>query len=126
VAGEVRKLADRSKAAAQEIVLLANNTKLNSEEAGETLNETFSQIGEFSNIVSDMHRNTLIQNSSITNIVDTVGRLKNMSQNSTQHAFNIDQFATELKNQSEKLMNLTAKFQINEISQPARKDPGKK
>jgi len=113
VAGEVRKLADRSKEAAHEIILLANNTKTNSENAGETLSETFSKIGEFSSIVSEMHRHTLVQNDSISNIVDTVGKLKYMSQSSTQHAVNIDQFASELKTQSEKLTNLTARFSID-------------
>jgi methyl-accepting chemotaxis protein len=112
VASEVRKLADRSKEAAKEIILLANHTRLNSVDAGETLNETFSQIGEYSKIVSEMHRHTLIQNDSISNILDTVSQLKNMSQSNTQHAINIDQYATELKNQAEKLMSLTSKFQI--------------
>jgi len=112
VAGEVRKLADRSKDAAKEIVLLADNTRLNSMDAGENLNETFSQIGEYSKIVSEMHGHTLIQHKSIANIVDTISRLKDMSQDSTQHAINIDQYATELKSQSEKLASLTAKFQI--------------
>jgi methyl-accepting chemotaxis protein len=112
VASEVRKLADRSKEAAKEIVKLANHTRLNSVDAGETLNETFSQIGEYSKIVSEMHQHTLIQNDSISNILDTVSQLKIMSQSNTQHAINIDQYATELKNQSEKLMSMTAKFQI--------------
>ena len=65
-----------------------------------------------------MHRYTLIQHDSISNIVDIVSQLKNMSQSSTHHAINIDQFAMELKNQSEKLMNLTAKFQIKEPQPP--------
>jgi methyl-accepting chemotaxis protein len=114
VAGEVRKLADRSKEAAREIILLAENTRLNSVDAGETLNETFSQIGDYSKIVSEMHRYTLIQHDSISNIIDTISQLKYMSQSNTQHAINIDQFATELKNQSEKLSSLTAKFQIGD------------
>jgi methyl-accepting chemotaxis protein len=113
VAAEVRKLADLSKDAAREIILLANRTKLNSVEAGDTLNETFSQIGDYSKIVSEMHRHTLIQHDSISNIVDTISQLKDMSQSSTQHAINIDQFASELKNQSEKLTDLTAKFRVN-------------
>lgn len=112
VAGEVRKLADRSKEAAKEIVLMANNTRLNSMDAGEKLNETFSQIGDYSKIVSEMHRHTLIQHHSVSNIVDTISQLKTMSQSNTQHAINIDQYATELKNQSGKLASLTAKFQI--------------
>ena len=110
VAGEVRKLADRSKEAAREIILLANNTKKNSMEAGETLNETFSSIGEYSKIVGEMHRHTLIQHDSVLNIVGIVHQLKDMSQSNTQHAINIDQFAGELKKQSEKLTGLTSKF----------------
>lgn len=112
VAGEVRKLADRSKEAAHEIVLLANHTKSNSEKAGDTLNETFSKIGEYSLIVSEMHRHSLIQNDSISNIVDTVRKLKEMSQISTQHAFSIDQFALALKKQSEDLIHLTSRFSV--------------
>jgi methyl-accepting chemotaxis protein len=112
VAAEVRKLADLSKVAAREIILLANRTRVNSVEAGETLSETFAQIGDYSKIVSEMHRHTLIQHESISNIVDTISQLKDMSQSSTQHAINIDQFASELKSQSEKLTDLTARFQI--------------
>jgi methyl-accepting chemotaxis protein len=112
VAAEVRKLADLSKNAAKEIILLANRTRLNSVDAGETLSETFSQIGDYSKIVSEMHRHTLIQHDSISNIVDTISQLKDMSQSSTQHALNIDQFASELKNQAEKLSDLTARFRI--------------
>jgi len=114
VAGEVRKLADRSKEAAHEIVLLANTTRSTSEKAGDTLSETFSKIGLYSEIVSEMHRHTLIQHESISNIVDTIRNLKGMSQISTQHAINIDQYASTLKTQSEKLINLTARFSVDE------------
>jgi methyl-accepting chemotaxis protein len=114
VAGEVRKLADRSKEAAHEIVLLANTTKSTSEKAGDTLSETFSKIGLYSEIVSEMHRHTLIQHESISNIVDTIRNLKGMSQISTQHAINIDQYASTLKTQSEKLISLTARFSVDE------------
>ena len=114
VAGEVRKLADRSKEAAHEIGLLAINTRSNSENAGDTLAETFSKIGLYSEIVSEMYRNTLIQHDSISNIVSTVRQLKDISQSSTQHAVNIDQFASMLKTQSEKLTRLTARFAVGE------------
>ncbi|MCF8360240.1 MAG: methyl-accepting chemotaxis protein [Prolixibacteraceae bacterium] len=110
VAGEVRKLADRSKEAANEIVLLAENTRQSSEDAGVMLDDTFSQINQYSGIVSELHKHTLVQQESIESIVNLIGRLKDMSQNNTHHAVNIDQYATELKIQAEKLTRLTAIF----------------
>lgn len=110
VAGEVRRLADSSKNAADEIMKLASETQQNSAEAGETLDVTFSLIGEYSSIVDEIHKHALIQNDRISEITESVDRLKSMSHSNTLHAANIDQFATELKNQSEKLMNLVMKF----------------
>ncbi|HPR33691.1 MAG TPA: methyl-accepting chemotaxis protein, partial [Prolixibacteraceae bacterium] len=110
VAGEVRKLADRSKESAREIVLLANETQIRSEEAGSMLHETFSHVGEYSNIVSEIHKHTLFQHESVESIVAIISQLKETSQNNTQHAIDIDQYASELSSQSEKLNRLTASF----------------
>ncbi len=110
VAGEVRRLADRSKEAADEIMKLANDTQLNSFKAGETLDITFSLIGDYTDIVAKIHQQAIIQNESISEISNSVVRMKSMSQSSSIHAESIDQFAVDIKNQSERLMKLVLKF----------------
>lgn len=110
VANEVRKLADHSKLAALEIIELAKITSQNSLEAGETLNETFSQIGEYSKIVSDLHQYSKVQHNSVSSISSSVSNLKSVTLSNTQHAVNIDSFASELQNQAARLLELVDRF----------------
>ncbi|HNZ72538.1 MAG TPA: methyl-accepting chemotaxis protein, partial [Prolixibacteraceae bacterium] len=114
VAAEVRNLADRSKEAANEIVILASKTKQNNETAGDMINETFNKIGEYSAIVSEMHKYTIVQQESISNIVNIVRELKSISRSNAQYANDIDHFAAELKEQSAKLNLLTSAFLIKQ------------
>lgn len=112
VADEVRKLADLSKVAATEIHKLSLETKGQSEEAGETLKLTFQQIGEYSKIISVLHNQSEQQKESISQILDIVGILKQMTGSNTEQAVSIDQTAQELKIQTEKLKNLTSRFRL--------------
>lgn len=113
VADEVRKLADMSKLAADEIQHLSHTTKKQSEEAGETLQQTFAHIEEYSAIISDLNRQTQQQDQSISQIVDTISGLKVMTSTNTEQAVAIDQTAQDVKVQTEKLKKLTTRFQLN-------------
>lgn len=114
VAAEVRNLADRSKEAANEIVILASKTKQNNETAGDMINETFNKVGEYSAIVSEMHQYSIVQQESISNIVNIVRELKTISKSNAQYANDIDHYAAELKEQSSKLSLLTSAFLITQ------------
>lgn len=112
VADEVRKLADLSKEAAAEIHQLSLATKAQSEEAGETLQQTFSQIEQYSTIISTLHQQSGQQSDSVSQIVDVITALKQMSGSNTEQAIAIDQTAQELKIQTEKLKQLTERFSL--------------
>jgi methyl-accepting chemotaxis protein len=112
VAGEVRRLADRSKEAAADIVSMATNTSRNNEEADATLNETFTQIGQYTTIVSAINEQATLQHESVEGVIDTIENLKNISQINNGHASRIDELASSLKKQSEKLIRLTTAFEI--------------
>lgn len=113
VAAEVRRLADRSKEAATEIIALSEKTRANSEDAEQTLDETFAQIDDYAQIVSELNSHTSHQYERIAQIQDSMNGLRSNSQSNTEYAFSIDQIAQELKNQTEKLKRLTAKFRLD-------------
>jgi methyl-accepting chemotaxis protein len=112
VAGEVRKLAERSKEVAAQITELAINTRENSIDAGKSLNETYIQTNHYTEIVSELNRYSEIQIESIEKIRDTMDGFKILSTTSTEQAYNINEIASELKKQTEKLNELSAKFKL--------------
>lgn len=112
VADEVRKLADLSKNAAMEIHALSVNTKEQSQEAGETLHQTFSQIEQYSAIIAMLHHQSEKQHDSISQMMSSIGVLRQLTESNTEQAISIDHTANDLKIQTEKLKKLTAKFQL--------------
>ena len=78
------------------------------------INETFNKVGEYSAIVSEMHQYSIVQQESISNIVNIVRELKTISKSNAQYANDIDHYAAELKEQSSKLSLLTSAFLITQ------------
>jgi methyl-accepting chemotaxis protein len=101
VAAEVRKLAERSRAAAEEITNLAMFSVDNSVESGKALEQIVPEIEKTASLVEEITSATLEQNGNIDQINNAIQQLNNVTQ---QNAASSEEMATS----SEELMNHAA------------------
>ncbi len=112
VAAEVRKLAERIKDAADEIVGLSENTKKLSEEAGESLSAIIPEIEETAKLVENITTASIEQNSGAEQVNNSVQQLNNLAQ---QNAYTSEELATtsaEMTAQAESLRNVISYFKF--------------
>jgi methyl-accepting chemotaxis protein len=103
VAAEVRKLAERSKIAAEEIVNLAQTGLKLSSEAGEVLLATLPDIEKTSKLIQEISASSTEQSNCTNQVNNAIQQLNNVTQ---QNAASSEQLATsaeELAGQAEQL-----------------------
>lgn len=114
VAAEVRKLAERSKLAADEIVALSQSTKKVTEEAGSSMEQLIPEIQKTSRLVQEISAASLEQNAGAEQVNNAIQQLNNVTQ---QNAASSEEMATsseELASQADQLKELMSFFTIDE------------
>jgi len=103
VAAEVRKLAERSKVAAEEIDELSKNGVNIAEKAGVKLNEIVPQIEKTAQLVQEIASASMEQNSGADQVNNAMQQLNNVTQQNAAASEEMATSAEELSSQAEQL-----------------------
>ncbi len=112
VAAEVRKLAERSKVAAEEIVVLAKNGLQLNENAGSLLKETIPQIEKTKKLVQEISASSMEQNNGSRQINGAIQELNQVTQRNAAESEELATSAEELSSQAGQLKELIGFFNI--------------
>lgn len=114
VASEVRKLAERSKHAADEIDTLANNSLSFAEDAGRLLNTTLPQLERAFELVQGITNASVEQSNGANQVNSAIQELNEIAQQNAASAEEIASSTVELNNHAEKLKEIVAYFKVEE------------
>lgn len=117
VAAEVRKLAERSKVAADEIVALSNNSVKVTEEANSLITEILPEIQKTATLVQEIAAASSEQNSGAEQVNGAIQQLNLVTQQNAAASEQMATSAEELESQAEQLSEIIAFFNVgNEIN----------
>lgn len=114
VASEVRKLAERSQAAAQEISGLSGDTVKAAQEAGEMLTRLVPDIQKTAELVSEISNASREQNAGASQINAAIQQLDKVTQQNTSAAEEMASTSEELANQAEQLQQVIGYFRLDQ------------
>jgi methyl-accepting chemotaxis protein len=114
VATEVRKLAERSQAAAREIGELATCSVATSERAGNLLEAIVPSIQKTSELVQEIAAASMEQSESVTQIGGAMGQLSKATQQNASASEELAATSEELSSQAKQLQDSIAFFNIGE------------
>ncbi|MDO8439113.1 MAG: methyl-accepting chemotaxis protein, partial [Telluria sp.] len=128
VAAEVRKLAERSQIAAQEIGEVATNSVELAERAGKLLDEMVPNIRKTSDLVQEITAASEEQSSGVGQINAAVSQLNQATQQNASSSEELAATAEEMSGQAEQLQQAMSFFRLAShqqapAPQPARKAP---
>jgi methyl-accepting chemotaxis protein len=103
VASEVRKLAEKSKQAAEEIIKLAQNNVLLANESGTILMETVPQLETATQLIQEISASSLEQNSGADQVNNAIQQLNSVTQENASSSEELAANAEELASQAEQL-----------------------
>lgn len=103
VAAEVRKLAERSKGAAEQIVGLANKSLKLAEGAGEVLDTTISKVENTTRLVQEITASSIEQNNGAGQVNNAILQLNNVTQQNAAASEELASSAEELASQADML-----------------------
>jgi methyl-accepting chemotaxis protein len=128
VASEVRKLAERSQAAAAEIGTLSSDSVKVAQEAGSMLQKLVPDIKRTSELVEEISAACREQDVGSAQINQAIQSLDKVTQQNASAAEELSATAEELANQAERLQETIAFFRINEqqTERPAPKKSAQK
>lgn len=112
VAAEVRKLAERSHAAAVEIDALTKTSVITTEEAGKMMSSLAPEISKTAKLVQEIAAASIEQNSGAEQVNNAIQQLNQVTQ---QNAAASEQMATsseELAGQAQQLMDMISYFKL--------------
>jgi len=112
VANEVKKLAEKSKNAADEIIGLAEKSVAVTVEAEKLMENIIPSIKQTATLVQEINTASIEQNSGAMQINDSVQRLNPVSQQNAATADEISANAEQLSNQAENLKQLIAFYKM--------------
>ena len=116
VASEVRKLAERSQAAAAEISTLSGTTVKAAQSAGEMLNKLVPDIQRTAELVEEISAGSREQNAGAAQINTAIQQLDKVTQQNTSAAEEMSSTAEELASQSEQLQAAISYFRLNKAA----------
>jgi len=122
VAAEVRKLAERSQVAAQEIEEVASSSVDLAEKAGTLLDEMVPNIRRTSNLVQEITAASEEQTAGVGQINAAVTQLSQTTQQNASSSEELAATAEEMSSQAEQLQQIVSFFRLNgaEYHKPAR------
>ncbi len=112
VAKEVRKLAERSKEAAEEIVSLSENTKKLSEEAGKSLFDLIPEIEDTAKLIDNITNASIEQNLGAEQINNSVQQLNHLAQQNASTSEKLASTSEEMTTQAESLREMISHFKL--------------
>jgi methyl-accepting chemotaxis protein len=113
VAAEVRKLAERSKAAADEIVHLSKTSLELSEGTGEVMMKTIPNIEKSSRMVQEIAAASIEQNNGAMQVNSAIQQMNNVTQQNASASEEIASNAGELALQAQKLKETVSFFKTD-------------
>jgi methyl-accepting chemotaxis protein len=117
VAAEVRKLAERSKLAADEIESLSKNSLKITEKTRESLDTLVPEIQKTSQLVQEITAASIEQNSGANQINSAIQQLNAVTQQNAASSEEMATSAEELSSQAESLKDVVSFFKIDEDHQ---------
>ena len=113
VAAEVRKLAERSKIAADEISRLSSEGVQVSEEAGSQLSEIVPEIEKTAKLVQEIAASSMEQNSGADQVNSAIQQLNQVTQQNAASSEEMATGAEELSSQAEQLQDIISYFKVD-------------
>ncbi|MCR6635885.1 methyl-accepting chemotaxis protein [Devosia sp.] len=129
VASEVRKLAERSQAAAAEISTLSGTTVKAAQSAGEMLSKLVPDIQRTAELVEEISAGSREQNVGAAQINTAIQQLDKVTQQNTSAAEEMSSTSEELASQADQLQTAISYFRLNvsaTAGQAARKPAAKR
>ncbi|WP_137150630.1 methyl-accepting chemotaxis protein [Devosia sp. FKR38] len=117
VASEVRKLAERSQAAAAEISTLSGTTVKAAQSAGEMLGKLVPDIQRTAELVEEISAGSREQNAGAAQINTAIQQLDKVTQQNTSAAEEMSATSEELASQAEQLQSVISYFRIDGSAQ---------
>ncbi len=114
VAAEVRKLAERSRFAADEIVHLANQSTNLALDSAERMQLTLPEVEKTSKLVQEITAASIEQNNGAQQVNLAIQQLNNVTQQNASASEELASNAEELASQAESLLNIAAYFKLKE------------
>ncbi len=121
VAAEVRKLAERSQAAAAEITALSTSSTGIAEKAGELLSKLVPDIQKTADLVQEINAASQEQSSGASQVNKALQQLDQVIQQNAAASEELASTAEELSSQAEQLQSTIAFFTLDDSYGPARK-----
>lgn len=112
VAAEVRKLAERSKIAAEDIVEQAHNSRTMTEIAGEKLNEILPEIKKTTTLIEEIAASSVEQSNGVHQVNMAVQQLNSVTQDNAAIAEEMASSSKELENQAVNFKSLLSYFKL--------------
>jgi len=112
VAAEVRRLAERSRNAANEIIDVSQKGAEISEQAREIMNKNLPEIKRTSELIQEISAATMEQRTGSTQVNEAVQQLNNITQQNAASAEELASSAEELSAKSKNLTDLISFFKI--------------
>lgn len=116
VAYEVRKLAERSKIAAQEIIGLATNSLDLAQKAGDRMDNILPEIEKTANLIKEITAASIEQNNGANEISNAIQQLNGVTQQNASVSEELASSAEELNSQAEQLVDLVSFFRLKSNS----------
>jgi methyl-accepting chemotaxis protein len=110
VAAEVRKLAERSKVAADEIAVMAKRGLETSEKAGQHMTSTLPEVEKTTKLVQEITAASLEQNNGVGQVNDALQQLNNVTQQNAAASEQIATSSEELSAQADALKEVISFF----------------
>ena len=126
VAGEVRKLAERSQIAAHEIGEMAGSSVAVAEKAGKLLAEMVPAIKRTSDLVQEIAAASQEQSSSVGQINTAVTQLSQITQQNASSSEELAATAEEMSSQAETLQHIVSFFKLESSDQHDASGPSPK
>jgi methyl-accepting chemotaxis protein len=114
VASEVRRLAERSKTAADEITKLAKDCVVITEKAHVMMNELIPEIQKTSSLIKEIAASSFEQNSGANQINGAINELNNVIQQNSITADRLAEYAVNMQNEADELKENVEFFTIEE------------
>ncbi len=129
VATEIRRLAERSKVAASEIVDLASGSVKATEEASGKFSELYAGIQSTTHLVQEISAGSIEQNSGVAQVNEAMQQLNSVTQENAAASEQLASSAVELSSQAEHMKEMISYFKFEDSFEfngvPQKSNPNK-